>query len=104
MTRRLSHTTFSTRSASKFSSKAKFPFIIQEFNFDPYISHQEEKPKELPTKYFVFEGADSDITYTVKVTLFLNGSTIATSQKTIKAVPKENIDPEEAGLGIKEYL
>ena len=44
------------------------------------------------------------MTYTVKVTLILNGKTIASSQKTIKAVPKDSIDPAEAGLGIKEYL
>ena len=38
----------------------------------------------------------------VQVTLVLNGKTIASSQKTVKSVPK--VPDEEAGLGIKEYL
>ena len=66
-------------------------------------SYNDEKPKddESPSKYFVFEGADVDVTYTVKVTLVLNGKTIASSQKTIKSVTKKTEDEE---LGIKEYI
>ena len=73
------------------------------FSFIFLCSYNDEKPKddESPSKYFVFEGADVDVTYTVKVTLVLNGKTIASSQKTIKSVTKKTEDEE---LGIKEYI
>ena len=36
----------------------------------PISSHDEKQPDtDLATKFFVFEGADCDVTYTVKVTL-----------------------------------
>ena len=35
----------------------------------PISSHDEKQPdNDLATKFFVFEGADCDVTYTVKVT------------------------------------
>ena len=56
----------------------------------------------------MFEGADADVTYTIKVTLVLNGKTIADSQKTLKAVAKDNNNTKPLGitqeLDIKEYL
>eukprot|EP00090_Calanus_glacialis_P024671 TRINITY_DN38342_c0_g1_i1.p1 TRINITY_DN38342_c0_g1~~TRINITY_DN38342_c0_g1_i1.p1 ORF type:complete len:507 (+),score=138.46 TRINITY_DN38342_c0_g1_i1:23-1543(+) len=43
----------------------------------------------IPRKKFLFHGADADTTYTVKVTLVLNGKAIATAQKKIKALPQD---------------
>ena len=55
-----------------------------------------EKPSEdkinIPHKEFVFHGADAHTTYTVKVTLVLNGRAIATTQKKIKAAPKDDLE------------
>jgi len=55
-----------------------------------------EKPSEdkinIPHKEFVFHGADAHATYTVKVTLVLNGRAIATTQKKIKAAPKDDLE------------
>lgn len=37
------------------------------------FSYNDEKPvEENPSKFFVFEGADVDVTYTVKVLIFRN--------------------------------
>ena len=64
--------------------------------------------QEESTKFFIFEGADTDVTYTIKVTLVLNGKTIADSQKTLKALSKDNNNEKPLGitqeLDIKEYL
>ena len=46
----------------------------------------------------MFEGADADVTYTIKVTLVLNGKTIADSQKTLKAVAKDNNNTKPLGI------
>ena len=55
---------------------------------DWWILSDEGPPgdKETPTKRFVFKGADTNVTYTVRVTLVLNGKAIATSQKSVKSI------------------
>ena len=40
----------------------------------------------IPTRQLKFTGADPDTSYTVKVTLVLNGQAISVSQKSIKAL------------------
>merc|ERR1711953_629779 len=52
---------------------------------------EEEKEK----KRFVFKGADTDVSYTVRVTLVLNGKAIATSQKTVKSVQHKSQEDQE---------
>ena len=60
------------------------------------LSFSSQKPKvmldNVPHKKFIFHGAEADTTYTVKVTLVLNGKSIATTQKKIKAL----IESEES--------
>ena len=46
--------------------------------------------EEIARKRFVFKGADTDVTYTVRVTLVLNGKAIATAQKTVKSITQLN--------------
>ena len=50
--------------------------------------------EEMPKKRFVFQRAGTDVTYTVRVTLVLNGKAIATSQKTVKSVKSLNNQAE----------
>ena len=49
----------------------------------------------VPRKKFIFQGADADTTYTVKVTLVLNGRAIATAQKKIKALTEDQQNKDE---------
>ena len=49
----------------------------------------------IPCKKFLFHGADTDTTYTVKVTLVLNGKAIATAQKKIKALPQDQLQKDQ---------
>ena len=43
----------------------------------------------------MFLGCDTDTTYTVKVTLVLNGKAIATAQKKIKSLPQDQLAEDE---------
>ena len=58
-----------------------------------------QKPKmvaeKVPHKKFIFHGAEADTTYTVKVTLVLNGKSIATAQKKIKALIEDEENKDE---------
>ena len=47
---------------------------------------------ESPYKVVKFSGVDSDKSYTVRVSLLLNGKSIATAQKSLKALTK--VHPE----------
>jgi len=73
-----------------------FVFEPEEHKFLSSISLFRKSDKneadEIPSKNFVFKGADADITYTVKVTLVLNGRAIAAVQKKLKALPK--VEPQ----------
>ena len=66
-------------------------------NKEKYCSYEKAPVDKscTPHKEFIFHGADADTTYTVKVTLVLNGRAIATAQKKIKAAPKEEVENEE---------
>ena len=44
------------------------------------------EPEPVPVREIVFAGADADTTYTVKVSLVLNGQAIAVGQKSLKAL------------------
>ena len=59
--------------------------------------------EETPRKRFVFQGAGTDLTYTVRVTLVLNGKAIATSQKTVKSVNSLNSQQDQAENMVVDY-
>ena len=42
--------------------------------------------EEAPRRLIRFRGADADVSYTIKVSLVLNGKSIATAQKSLKAI------------------
>ena len=42
--------------------------------------------QEAPRRLIRFRGADADTSYTIKVSLVLNGKSIATTQKSLKAL------------------
>ena len=44
------------------------------------------RPDVIPTKVIMFKGADTDTSYTLKVSLILNGQAIAVAQKSLKAL------------------
>ena len=48
---------------------------------------------EIPRRLIRFRGADADTSYTIKVSLVLNGKSIATAQKSLKAL---NVPPTQA--------
>ena len=48
-----------------------------------------EESEEVPTQQVVFSGAEPSVSYTVKVTLILNGQAVAVSQKSVKVL----VDP-----------
>ena len=59
--------------------------------------------EKVPHNKFVFHGAEEDTTYTVKVTLVLNGRSIASAQKKIKAQTKgDQINNEIQNLLISQ--
>ena len=49
----------------------------------------DEDSEVVPSQHVVFSGADPNISYTVKVTLILNGQAVAVSQKSVKVL----VDP-----------
>ena len=57
----------------------------------------------MPKKRFVFQRAGTDVTYTVRVTLVLNGKAIATSQKTVKSVNSLKNKPDQAENMVEDY-
>ena len=59
--------------------------------------------EETPKKRFVFQRAGTDVTYTVRVTLVLNGKAIATSQKTVKSVNSLKNKPDQAENMVEDY-
>ena len=59
--------------------------------------------EETPRKRFVFKGAGTDLTYTVRVTLVLNGKAIATSQKTVKSLKSINNPQDKAENLVEDY-
>ena len=66
----------------------------------------DERPpgeEEIPRKRFVFQGAGTDLTYTVRVTLVLNGKAIATSQKTVKSLKSINSPQDKAENLVEDY-
>ena len=48
-----------------------------------------EDPDIVPTKTIVFRGAEPTVSYTVKVTLILNGQAVAVSRQSVKVL----VDP-----------
>ena len=68
-----------------FESPDKEDDIKKVFNF--FRRNQvSQEPDIIPTKVIMFKGADTDTSYTLKVSLILNGQAIAVAQKSLKAL------------------
>ena len=68
-----------------FENPDKEDDIKKVFNF--FLRNQvSQEPDVIPTKVIMFKGADADTSYTLKVSLILNGQAIAVAQKSLKAL------------------
>ena len=68
-----------------FENPDKEDDIKKVFNFFRR-NHVSPEPDVIPTKVIMFKGADTDTSYTLKVSLILNGQAIAVAQKSLKAL------------------
>ena len=95
-------------------SNLEVVFFDQEEKSDPSSNIMEffrrnkvdEDSEIVPSREVVFSGADPNLSYTVKVTLILNGQAVAVSQKSVKVlvdpVTQAELDAQNTALAAQQ--